>query len=252
MLNQSLISYTLCYHPLTHFELLNLDEQSETQQARVVQRRLERNVSSFNFVLNFHFQPFFQLSFSYRYSFATKYNLYSGLPFSDHPLLAVNYQIPAIQTEQFMVTSRDVISIRVFNKKAHEWAWLTFNLQSSQVLNFYWSFQVHGENRLSGKSSCYRFSFSAVRNAISKATDYVTFGFFFRILVVFPPLAMRIFQVFSSHDLRWKISTNYLRFRMTKVFTEWHGAKRHDIKMQNELRSYSTFNIHPFAIHMSF
>ena len=72
VLNQSLISYTLCCHPLTHFELLNLDEQSETQQARVVQRRLERNISSFNFVLNFHFQPFFQLSFSYRYSFATK------------------------------------------------------------------------------------------------------------------------------------------------------------------------------------
>ena len=120
VLNQSLISYTLCYHPLTHFELLNLDEQSETQQARVVQRRLERNISSFNFVLNFHFQPFFQLYFWYRYSFATKYNLYSGLPFSDHPLLAVNYQIPAIQTEQFMVTNRDVISIRAFNKKAHE------------------------------------------------------------------------------------------------------------------------------------
>ena len=151
-----------------------------------------------------------------------------------------------------MVASRNVISIRAFNKKAHEWARLTFNLQSSQVLNFYWSFQVHGENRLSGKSSCYRSSFSAVRNSISKATDYVTFGFFFRILVAFPPLAMRIFQVFGSHDPRRKISTNYLRLRMTKVLTEWHGAKRHDIKIQNVLRSYSTFNIHPFAIHMSF
>ena len=139
-----------------------------------------------------------------------------------NPLLAVNYQIPAIQTEQFMVTGGDVIYIRAFNKKAHEWARLTLYLQSSQVLNFYWSFQVHGENRLTGKSSCYRFSFSAVRNFISKATDYVTFDFFFRILVVFPPLAMRIFQFFSNHDPRRKISTNYLRLRMTKVFTEWH------------------------------
>ena len=33
---------------------------------------------------------------------------------------------------------------------------------------------------------------------------------------------MTIFQRFSSHDPRRKISTNYLRLRMTKVFTEWH------------------------------
>ena len=37
-----------------------------------------------------------------------------------------------------------------------------------------------------GKSSSCRFSFSAARNAITKATEYVNFGFSFRILVFFP------------------------------------------------------------------
>ena len=36
-----------------------------------------------------------------------------------------------------------------------------------------------------GKSSSRRFSFPAARNAITKATEYVTFGFSFRILVFF-------------------------------------------------------------------
>ena len=38
----------------------------------------------------------------------------------------------------------------------------------------------------SGKSSSCRFSFSAARNANTKDTEYVTFGFSFRILVFFP------------------------------------------------------------------
>ena len=37
-----------------------------------------------------------------------------------------------------------------------------------------------------GKSSSSWFSFSATRNAIAKATEYVTFGFSFCILVLFP------------------------------------------------------------------
>ena len=39
-----------------------------------------------------------------------------------------------------------------------------------------------------GKSSSSRFSFSAVRNAITKVTDFVTFGFSFRTCLVFSPL----------------------------------------------------------------
>ena len=38
---------------------------------------------------------------------------------------------------------------------------------------------------VSGKSSSCRFSFSAERNANTKATEYVTFGFSFSILVFF-------------------------------------------------------------------
>ena len=38
----------------------------------------------------------------------------------------------------------------------------------------------------SDKSSSRRFSFSAERNANTKATEYVTFGFSFSILVFFP------------------------------------------------------------------
>ena len=68
----------------------------------------------------FIFNPFFNSLFRTDIHLLLKTNLCNGLPFSDHPLLAVNYQIPAIQTEQFMVASRDVISIRAFNKKAHE------------------------------------------------------------------------------------------------------------------------------------
>ena len=37
-----------------------------------------------------------------------------------------------------------------------------------------------------GKFSSRRFSLSAARNAVTKATKYITFGFSFRILVFFP------------------------------------------------------------------
>ena len=66
-----------------------------------------------------------------------------------------------------------------------------------------------------------KYSHKHLRNPITKATDYVTLDFSFHILVFFPPLAMRIFGCFSSHDSRPKISTNDLRLRMTKVFPEW-------------------------------
>ena len=44
----------------------------------------------------------------------------------------------------------------------------------------------------SGKSSSCRFSFSAERNANTKATEYVTFGFSFSILVFLPFLSMNL------------------------------------------------------------
>ena len=61
--------------------------------------------------------------------------------------------------------------------------------QNSQVLGRYLPekeiFQVSGQTRPVASSSC-RFSFSAARNAITKAAEYVTFGFSFRILIFFP------------------------------------------------------------------
>ena len=61
------------------------------------------------------------------------------------------------------------------------------------------------------KSSCCRFSFSAERNANTKATEYTNFGFSFNILVLIPILGkfephrlstIRIFYCFRRHNLR--------------------------------------------------
>ena len=61
---------------------------------------------------------------------------------------------------------------------------ITFNSQNSQLKTF--SLPGTRPKSVSGKSSSCRFLFSAVRNAITKATEYQTFGcswptlFFFR------------------------------------------------------------------------
>ena len=54
-----------------------------------------------------------------------------------------------------------------------------FNLQNSYSLTF----SLPREEACGKASSC-RFSSSAARNAITKAIEYITFGFPFRILVV--------------------------------------------------------------------
>ena len=90
----------------------------------------------------------------------------------------------------------------------------------------------------SGKSSSCRFSFSAARNANTKATEYVTFGFSFCTLV-FPLLekfephclsAIRIFQCFNRHNL-WKFRQPTLyweSWRLCRSFinlTEWRQRR---------------------------
>ena len=90
----------------------------------------------------------------------------------------------------------------------------------------------------SGKSSSCRFSFSAARNANTKATEYVIFGFSFCILV-FPLLekfephclsAIRIFQCFNRHNL-WKFRQPTLyweSWRLCRSFinlTEWRQSR---------------------------
>ena len=65
-----------------------------------------------------------------------------------------------------------------------------FNLQNSHLLTLSLPteevFQVNDQNWTSDKSSSCQFSFSAERNANTKATEYVTFGFSFTMLVFFP------------------------------------------------------------------
>ena len=64
-----------------------------------------------------------------------------------------------------------------------------FNTQNSQLVT--WSlptefFQVHGQNRPVANLSIVDFLPLAARNAISKAAEYVTFGFSIHTLVFFP------------------------------------------------------------------
>ena len=73
-----------------------------------------------------------------------------------------------------------------------------FNIQNSQAV--IWFLPTEKSFRYMGKSACgksfnCRFSSLATRNAISKATEYVTFGFYFHILV-FSPL-----EKFERHSL---------------------------------------------------
>ena len=57
-------------------------------------------------------------------------------------------------------------------------------------------FQVHGQNRPVANLSIVDFLPLAARNAISKAAEYVTFGFSFHILVFFP-----LIEKFEHHYL---------------------------------------------------
>ena len=59
-----------------------------------------------------------------------------------------------------------------------------FNLQNSYLLTL--SLPTVEVFQASGKSSSCQFSFPAERNANTKATEYVTFGFSFSILISFP------------------------------------------------------------------
>ena len=75
------------------------------------------------------------------------------------------------------------------------------------------------------KSSSTRFSFSAARNAITKTTKCVTFGFYVRILV-FSPLERSLSVSYSGHN-----PTNDLGLRMARIccsfinLTEWRKRR---------------------------
>ena len=69
-----------------------------------------------------------------------------------------------------------------------------FNLQNSHLLTLSLLTEKVSQSA-SGKSSSCRLSFSAERNANNKATEYVTFGFSFSILVFF--LSMKVWTSLS-------------------------------------------------------
>ena len=88
----------------------------------------------------------------------------------------------------------------------------------------------------SGKSSSCRFSFSAERNANTKATEYVTFGFSFEYCGFPPPLeksephclsAIRIFfKVFSPPLLEKALTNNSWRLCCSFInLTEWRQRR---------------------------
>ena len=114
---------------------------------------------------------------------------------------------------------------------------VVFKTQNSQFLT--WSlpteeiFQVHGPNQPVGNFSSCRFAFSATRNAITKASEYVTFGFSFRTLVFFSfkdslnVAVCRRYRFFSvlAAIIR-KIPTNDLGSRMVKASPFIHQPDR--------------------------
>ena len=77
----------------------------------------------------------------------------------------------------------------------------------------------------SGKSSNCRFAFSAERNGNTKATEYVTFGFSFSILVFLPFLSMNLtvcqrYGILSVLAAKIRESSNkQLVFRIVKTLT---------------------------------
>ena len=53
------------------------------------------------------------------------------------------------------------------------------NLQNSHFIDFEEVFQVNGQNQPVANLPSVNFSFSAVRNAITKTTEYIIFSFLF-------------------------------------------------------------------------
>ena len=78
---------------------------------------------------------------------------------------------------------------------------ITFNSQNSQLMTF--SLPGTRPKSVGGKSSSCRFLFSAARNAITKTTEYQTFGcscpnlFFFRLREILKFIAYERYKIFG-------------------------------------------------------
>ena len=96
------------------------------------------------------------------------------------------------------------ISRRVFNSIAHEWTQRTSEMSSWTRWEKFRTYKrpcLSGKRpkSASGKSFSCRFSFPATKNANTKGTEYVTFGFSFCILVFFSPFR-KVWTALSVSD----------------------------------------------------
>ena len=120
---------------------------------------------------------------------------------------------------------------------------IVFQCKKFSVFELVLTDRMYRPKSACSKSSSCRFSFSATRNAISKATEYVTFSFSYRILVFFPfqeslnaTICKR--QEFSNvlAAIIRKNSTNDLGLRMMKALLFIHQPDR----MAPNVRDVST------------
>ena len=112
-----------------------------------------------------------------------------------------------------------------------------FNLQNSHLLTLSLPteevFQVNGQNRPVANFPVFRFSFSGKRNANTKATEYITFGFSFSILVFFAlweSLKFTVCQRYGFFSVSAAIvresSDKQLVFRIVKALPFIHQPDR--------------------------
>ena len=108
-----------------------------------------------------------------------------------------------------------------------------FNLQNSHLLTDRWSLSGKRPKSACGKFSSFRFSFSGERNANTKATEYITFGFSFSILVFFAfweSLKFTVCQRYGFFSVSAAIvresSDKQLVFRILKALPLLHQPDR--------------------------
>ena len=108
-----------------------------------------------------------------------------------------------------------------------------FNLQNSHLLTDRRSLSGKRPKSACGKFSSFRFSFSGERNANTKATEYITFGFSFSILVFFAfweSLKFTVCQRYGFFSVSAAIvresSDKQLVFRILKALPLLHQPDR--------------------------
>ena len=158
------------------------------------------------------------------------------------------------------------ISRRVFNSIAHEWTQRTSEMSSWTRWEKFRTYKrpcLSGKRpkSASGKSFSCRFSFPATKNANTKGTEYVTFGFSFCILVFFPLLgkferhclsAIRIFECFSRHNPRkfWQTTLHWESWRLCRSFINVIERRQRRVTYQQLIGYINTCGKNTTAVYM--